>query len=216
MPVSAGTWFDAAATALGATFGGFLGALFTFLMFALPGMLVMTFTGVWYHGHLNSTTSINFITLLNEYLIGLISAAFAMVCLAALKIIGKCCGDDKVKYGICIFTTTIAVVVAPSYASGVYILLLIFGGIAAMIQKAFNSNGSVSTTEEDDDYRNWECGIPQSIGWALVTIFIVLTGVAIFAHPLGKTSLFHIWKVFWTIGAIGFGGGVVVIPMLLK
>lgn len=201
------------ATALGATFGGFWGALLTFFIFMLPGFVVMTLAGIWYHGHLNSSESVVFIQRLNEYIFGLISAAFAMVALAAYKIIVKCCSNERVKYTICVITATVAVCVPPSSASSVFILLLVFGGCVALVQKRILKWNEIRNGEESGQVA-WECGISRRIGVLLISLFVIVTGIAIFASPSSQAG--HIFKVFWTIGAIGFGGGIVVIPMLLK
>lgn len=201
------------ATVLGATFGGMWGALLTFLIFCLPGMTIMTLAGVWYHGHLHSTSSMQFIQRLNDYIFGLISAAFAMVVLAAYKIVLKSCANDKVKYIVCVVTGTVAVCVSPKYASSVFIVLLNVGGIVSLIQKLI-VNGNGNGHEESDNHESWECGISYRVGFALIGLFVTLTSLAIFSNP--KLQSAHILKVFWTIGAIGFGGGIVVIPMLLK
>lgn len=205
------------ATVLGATFGGLPGAVIAFIVFALPGMAVMTLAGIWYHGHLQDAASIGLITTLNEYLIGLIAAAFTMVCLAALKIIGKCCGDDKVKWAVCVGTATVAVVIPPEYSSSVFIGLLVAGGIISILQKAsVRSDDEADGESADDDFAAWECGIRLPVGWFLVVAFSIFTAFALAAHPERQESLFGIWKIFWTIGAIGFGGGIVVIPMMLN
>ncbi len=208
------------ATALGATFGGLAGGLLTFFVFFLPGFLVMSLAGVWYHGNLSKgVQSGPLIRALNEYFCGLIAAAFAMVALAAYKIVTKCDGDDKVKWLVTVIVTAAAVCVPPAYASASYIGLLIFGGAVALAQKVIVNrqiaNGETPPeSQQDDELHSWESGIRPRVGMLLVTLFLVLTGLAIFSNPQSRPN--HVLKVFWTMGAISVGGGIVIIPMLLN
>lgn len=212
------------ATTLGATFGGLLGGLITFFTFFMPGFIVMTLAGVWYHGNLaKGIESASLIRSLNEYLSGLIAAAFAMVALAAYKIVTKCDGDDGVKWMVTVIVTTVAVCVSPAYASATYIGLLMFGGLVALVQKLvtnnrLNANGDSTAESREQANANqlhkWESGIRPIFGLMLVSTFIACTGLAIISNPKSRAN--HVLKVFWTMGAISVGGGIVIIPMLLN
>lgn len=206
------------ATSLGATFGGLLGGVVTFFLFALPGMTVMTLAGKWYHSHLNNKTSAGLISRLAEYFVGLIAAALATVVLAAIKIISKGCKDDKVKYAICVLTATVAVVIPPSFASGVFILLLIAGGVATTVDRYIKlrneADASTDPSADDHDHEEWECGISPRAGLFLIAAFAIATVFIFVSRPTSLND--RILKIFWVMGAMVFGGGVVVIPLILK
>ena len=218
------------ATALGATFGGFLGAILTFLIFILPGFFIMSTVGLLYHHNLNAQNALQTINTINEYLVGLIAAAFAMVVVSSYKIITKCCKDSKVLYAICIFTTVVSVNIHPKHASYVYVSLLGFGGLVSIAQKFVldflkkrknyeqkreSSDVVQESTQNQLSQENWETSIPRWIGAILILAFLVGIILSLATNP-EKNALLRILNVFWTIGSIGFGGGVVVIPMLLK
>lgn len=203
-------------TALGATFGGLFGGFVAFFIFFLPGFIIMSCAGVWYNRHSGGAHSAEFISRLNEYLCGLIAAAFAMVLIAAYKIITKCCMGDKVKWAVAVLVSGVAVCVPPKDASLVFIFLLLFGGFMALVQSKISANGNENRViASDDDMQAWDCGgISPGVGLVLVATFFALALLAIISNPTSQAN--HMLKVFWTIGSIGFGGGIVVIPMLLN
>lgn len=217
------------ATALGATFGGFLGGFLTFLIFMLPGFVIMSTVGLLYYYQLDPNNGLDTINTINEYLVGLIAAAFAMVVVSSFKIITKCCKDNKVLYAICIFTTVVSVNIHRKHTSYVFVSLLAFGGLVSIAQKFVlefsrkrrneeinDSNDAVEQlTENQPSQENWETSIPRWIGMVLILVFLVGIILSLVTNP-EKNTLLRILNVFWTIGSIGFGGGVVVIPMLLK
>lgn len=212
------------ATALGANFGGILGALFTFFIFVLPGFIVMSGVGLWYNRNLNSSESIALIETINEYIVGLVAAAFAMVALSSFKIITKCCADNRVRYAICVFSAIVAVCIPPRFASYVFVSLLVFGGIVSLIEKLVKTIISQKKEGVEGEVENvlnvvdleedLETNIPRLLGILLIVTFLVTMAVALALSP--SNLLLRVLDVFWTIGSIGFGGGVVVIPMLLK
>lgn len=206
------------AAVLGATFGGLPGAAASFLVFALPGMATMTLAGAWYHAHLADARSRALIASLSAHSVGLVAAAFAMVCLAAARIVGKCCAGDRVRWGVCVAAATVAVLAPADESAAVFVGLLAGGGVVSLAQRAIARGGRAEgeAAAGDDGLAEWECGIRLPVGWALIGAFGVLTAFALVARAEGDAGLFRIWKIFWTIGAIGFGGGIVVIPMMLN
>lgn len=203
------------ATVLGAMFGGLGGACATFIAFQLPGFLVMTAAGMWFHGHLSGTASDSVEPILEQYTVGLVSAAFAMVVIAAMKILTKTCGTDRVKIGICVSSAAVAVLIPPSASSWVFVLLLVAGGVVTTIYDAIASRGESGPDGVGDSMvHDWDCGITPRIGAALLAVYCALTVLITLSSPTSLGG--RLVKMFWRIGWTVFGGGVVVIPMLLN
>jgi chromate transporter len=207
------------ATSLGATFGGLPGAALTFAIWQLPGSLLMTCVGLWFHSLSGSGAedAKNFdVDVLATYFTGLISAAFAMVVIAAMKISAKTCGNSKVKTAVCVVTASLAVLVPPEMASWLFVLLLIGGGAVVLYDNSRSapaeSQQSVSNSD-DDGCEDWESQISDSTGAACLAFFVVASAALFLWTPRSLGG--QILRTFWKVGATGFGGGTVVIPLIL-
>lgn len=198
-------------TSLGALFGGLAGGFITFLIWHLPGFICMTAAGVWFHRHLNDPSSIDAINILTDFSVGLIAAAFSFVLIAVFKIVSNTCAKNHLKMVIALISMFIAVTIPPSSSSWVFILLLVFGGFAFLLLSVFNRSAEQSVTDIDDD---WEARISPIVGIILIG-FVVVATVVIALLPDSDLG-YRVLKMFWRIGLVVFGGGVVVIPMLIK
>lgn len=198
--------------ALGATFGGLTGAVITFVVWQLPGFIVMTIAGFWFHFHLRDPRSLTLINALTDYAVGLISAAFAFVLIAAFKIVSKTCAPDRMKMTITLFSLFVAATIPSSAVSWVCIVLLVTGGICFCLYDLLRNSSQNHDDEErvDDD---WKAGISSTTGAILITIVILVTVIVILLpdESIGNRIL----KIFWRIGLLVFGGGIVVIPLLI-
>lgn len=201
------------ATSLGATFGGISGAIITFLIWHLPGFFVMTFAGVWFHSHLHDPSSLPLVQRVTQYAIGLISAAYAFVLIAAFKIVGTACADDNLKMAIALLSMFIAVVIPPASSSWVFILLLVAGGLAYFAYSTLRPAQS-DRQEQSDTIPEWDCNLSQTTGIILLLICAVTT-VIVAALPSSQLG-YKMLKIFWRIGLCVFGGGIIVVPMLMK
>lgn len=217
------------AASLGATFGGSIGALLTFLVWHLPGFALMTAAGLWFHAHLH-TDSAPLIAAITDHAIGLIAAAFAFVLLAAFKIISKTC-NTKLKMSITLVSLFLAVTAPPAATSWLFVVLLALGGISHYlivqyytVSESENPESEVVDEEKlaaSDDFSDdsnhipdWNCHISTTTGTLLLfTCFAFSIFTALLSS---KDSGAHLLKTFWRIGLTVFGGGIVVVPMLLK
>lgn len=203
------------AASLGATFGGALGALVAFFMWQLPGFLAMTLVGIWFHGHLTQPDSVGFIQTVTDHALGLISAAFAFVLLAAFKIVSKVSAGSRFKMTIILISLFVAVTIPPQSSSWVFIVLLAGGGAIFYLHHAFIASRDPSMPVENlPQLDNWDSKVSPYTGIALLA-FIALATVVIAFLPATDLA-FRLLKIFWRIGLCVFGGGVVVVPMLLK
>lgn len=199
------------ATSIGATFGGASGAATTFFIWHLPGFIAMTAAGLWFHSHLN-TNSVALIQQITDHAIGLISAAYAFVLLAAFKIVSKTC-DSNIKMTIALVSMFVAVTVPPAASSWVFIALLIGGGLFYYMYATYYVH-SGSDENRAEEAQEWECHVSPTTGTLLLAI-VALATIIIALLPESDLG-FRVLKIFWRIGLCVFGGGIVVIPMLLK
>lgn len=197
---------------MGASFGGLIGSFITFFIWQVPGFIVMTAAGLWFHKHVNDPNSVTLINAIADYAVGLISAAFAFVLLAAFKIVSKTCSNDIMKMIILLTSMFVGVTIPFEAASWVYISLLVGGGAAFYIYDKFFPNEEEETVDQFDP--DWEANISPFAGGILIAIVAFITFIVIIipSDSLGNIVL----KIFWRIGLLVFGGGVVVIPMLIK
>lgn len=174
----------------------------------------MALAGVWFHGHLNDEGSVAFIQSVTDHAMGLIAAAFAFVLIAAFKIVSKVCGTDYVKMTIALVSMFVAVTIPPETSSWVFIMLLIGGGLVYYAyDTAARRRGGVQTGQTAET-EMWESQVSPATGITLLLLVLVIT-VVITVLPSEDLG-FRILKIFWRIGLCVFGGGIVVVPMLLK
>lgn len=202
------------AVSLGATFGGPLLALLTFLIWHLPGFFAMAAAGVWFHSHLANAASVGKIQWLVDHAVGLIAAAFSFVLLAAFKIVSAVCANDPLKMAIALASMFVAVTIPPAASSWVFIVLLVAGGVVYFVVTAVSARGQDVDAEERAQAEVWESQISPAIGVGLLLLVLALT-IAIALLPAAPMA-FRLLKIFWRIGLSVFGGGIVVVPMLLK
>jgi chromate transporter len=208
------------ATGLGATFGGTLGAVITLTVWQLPGSLAMAVAGVWFHGHLQAENSVEAVSQISDHAIGLISAAFAIVVLAAVKITASTCRNSDLKMVLCIASASVAVLVPPSTSSWAFGSLLVLSGCAVLaedrVKTSSASTAAFSFDDDDDDESGldvWRSGVSPYTGAALIALFVSATAAILLWQPESKEG--NLFRTFWITGATVFGGGQVVIPFLL-
>lgn len=231
------------AAALGAIFGGFWGSIATVTLWHIIGIIVMSIAGVAFNGIAGEgPEAAAAVKELTSYTVGLVSAAFALVLLAANKITRKAVGPDRLRTAICIMTASTAVMSRPQDASWVYGLLLVSGGTASLLQREYYksigarlSSGNLdpmdeletgdtdkesmveATFDEDDDDEEvevWDCRIHPDLGARLLFIYFAGTVLCILLKP--DFMPLKLMTIFWVAGACTFGGGIVVIPLLLR
>lgn len=201
------------ATSIGATFGGAAGAFITFLIWHIPGFIVMTGAGLWFHSHLADTSSIALIQTLADHAIGLIAAAFSFVLVAVYKIVSKTCAGDNVKMAIALVSMFVSVTIPPAASSTVFIALLILGGLFYYLYFMYVARHNVDD-QNVQVFEQWDSKVSPTTGIVLISVTLVVT---IIISLLPSSNLgFRVLQIFWRIGLCVFGGGVVVVPMLLK
>lgn len=197
---------------LGATYGGLIGAAITFFIWHITGFIIMTGAGLWFHNNLSNPESLVFLDKLTDYCVGLIAAAFSFVLVAAFRFV-KNTSTDPVKVTILLFSMFIAIVIPSQASSWVYIVLLVAGGFVHYIHERFYLSGETQPDADDTD-DDWEANVSPVAGALIIaSVFVITFIIAIIPNDSIGT---RVLKIFWRIGLIVFGGGIVVIPMLLK
>lgn len=216
------------ATCLGAIFGGLFGAIATVSLWHVIGVVVMSVAGVKFKemaggasGH--DPEAAERVKELTQYTVGLVAAGLSLVLLAANKIVRKAVNGDKLRTVICITTVSTAVLSRGEDASWVYALLLLGGGSASLIQrdirlrraKSASTSGYLGLAiEENEPQEVWDCRIHPSVGIFLIVAYFVGTAYCVAASPSELNA--RLFTIFWVAGSCTFGGGIVVIPLLLS
>ncbi len=229
------------AALLGANFGGAEGAAYATALWLLPGFIVMTTAGAWFHAHRDNADSARAVASISRYAVGLVASAFAFVLIAAFKLVAKIVADDKTKAAITTMASAAAVLVPPRHLSWVCVVLLIFGGtsffVVANARPPPNANVSDVTNESDESVdgdeetgpqhgkrpnsvtEEFDIPISKSEGITCLFIVAVITAV-LFLIPIDRTespakSAHYLARVFWRIGLCVYGGALVIVPLLL-
>ncbi len=210
------------AALLGAKFGGVRGAAITTIMWLLPGFIVMSSVGSWFHTHLHDTSSAKLMQHISKYSAGLVASAFSFVILAAYKLVYKIVGMDKTKALIANVSMGFSVLAPAEDLAWISVLLLLGGGVFFFLKTALlttqtspppelsNDEEEAGCTSKEDE---WDIPISATEGLVLLSIVIALTG-SIFLFPVKGTAA-HLIRVFWRIGLSVYGGALVIVPMLL-
>lgn len=194
-------------TSLGATFGGTPGAFLTFFLWQLPGFLVMTAAGLWFHSHLQQDNTL-MIQDIADHAIGLIAAAFSFVLIAAWKIVRKTC-EGKDAMAIALLSMFFVVTAPPEDSSWVFVMLLFLGGLVYYLYHRVY----LQQDNEQQTFYQWQSNVHPLTASILLLILVLFT-ILIALLPSSNPT-YHILQIFWRIGLTVFGGGIVVIPMLL-
>lgn len=211
-------------TTMGAIFGGLGGAISTVFLWHSIGVIAMTIAGVIFHEmeESGSAKALSLISEFAQYTIGLVSAAFAFVLIATDKIIRKAVGFNRLHATICIVTAYVAVLTPPEDAGWIYAVLLLAGGTTSLIYHEGllhifdNILGCCVSREQDGEETEevWETGINPLLGACFLVTFFSLTLYAFMIRPSGL--LWRLFSILWITGACTFGGGIVVVPLLLS
>lgn len=177
--------------ALGLLRAGWLGALAAFLAFTLPSAIALvSFAALLPY----LSDSIGEATIH-----GLKLVAFAVVADAVWMMSKKLC-PDLARRGIALVTTILLLITSVIWAQ----LLIVLGGAVAGILLC-----PTSTFESKDRIR---VSYGKMLALTLLTIFLILLSVAIFIPY--EAGLQGIAQTFYRAGALVFGGGHVVLPLL--
>lgn len=201
------------------THGGWLGGVVAFLMWCLPGFLVLTLSGMYLYDFVDPNNP-------PIWLLGVPPASMSLIAKASY---GFVLTLDAFGVGIAMVSCVISIMIngdlrIPSTSSQiVYPALLVFGAVATFID--FSQSNPIGTyikpsRQVQQEQTAEERRLGHKIGisvWQGITIFLVWLGIlvgVITAVNLGVSNPYlEVFEGFYRIGSLIFGGGVVMIPM---
>lgn len=204
------------------THGGAISGVIALIFWALPGFTVLTLSGMFLY---------NFIDKANPpiWLLGIPPAAMSLIFKASFKFVQKL---DKFGIGIGMVACAVAVMIAgdeniPSNSSQiVYPILLVSGATLCLfdflrgpdksIGTYFRSSGESTEPSDKDRMLVEKIGLSVFQGFAYLFLWLgLLVGSILIVNSTGESNLFlDIFELYFRIGSLIFGGGIVVLPML--
>ncbi|ETV71785.1 hypothetical protein H257_12931 [Aphanomyces astaci] len=191
---------------------GLLGGVLAFVVWALPAFTVMTVAGLGAQHYLGAG--------LPAWMTGLAPAATSLVIIAAVKLWNKACGNDQVKMAIAAVSACV-VLATQNVGTWIFPALMVAGGVTTLLAPAFGYTKSFIKATRDgivNPLAQREFGIPAWAGVGIIFVWAVAFAVLSYFASInelgrGYVGLFY---AFFRIGSIIFGGGQVMLPMLLN
>ena len=178
--------------ALGLLRGGWAGAIAAFLAFTLPSALLL-FAFAAFLPYLSGTVG-------NAAIHGLKLVALAVVAYGVLGMTRQLCPDPP---RATIATIAVALILL-SDQSWMQLLVVVLGGIAGL---------SVCRNAQPVAGDGLQLRYGPALGWALIAAFgLLLVGLPFLVE--GGGSRLAVFEAFYRAGALVFGGGHVVLPLL--
>lgn len=176
--------------AIGYKIGGKLLAFLTLLIWALPIITFMTFLAVLFPLLINNNISLDFLKFVAPL-------AIAFVLFAAYKISKKVI-KDKITF---LFALSTAVITFFFKVSWLYpVLLLAGGGLAIIAYKEENMFQKIKLT----------------VSWRYLITFVLFAIGSAFLVLFTQSILINLFYQFYRFGYLVFGGGQVVVPLMLE
>ncbi len=176
--------------AIGYKIGGKLLAFLTLLIWALPIITFMTFLAVLFPLLIKNNISLDFLKFVAPL-------AIAFVLFAAYKISKKVI-KDKITF---LFALSTAVITFFFKVSWLYpVLLLVGGGLAIIAYKEENMFQKIKLT----------------VSWRYLITFVLFAIGSAFLVLFTQSILINLFYQFYRFGYLVFGGGQVVVPLMLE
>lgn len=200
------------------THAGPLGGMIAFVFWTLPAFLVLTTSGLFLSSFIDPKNP-------PIWLLGVPPAAVSLI-FKAFYGFGRTL--DKVGLALAMLACAVAVMIngdeniAPTSSQIVYPALLVLGGLTTYLDFCQENPIGIYVKPETDveqsaaDRRlGYKIGIPLYAGGLVFLLWLALLVGSVTLVNLGyKNEYLEIFEIFYRIGSIIFGGGVVVLPML--
>jgi len=196
---------------VGITKKGIPGGLMSGMLFQYPGLLMMSLLGAFAKWALDDPAD-----WVRGISAGLAAVGVALVAGAAKGLCEKICGTKPLA-GLCVLSAVVAYLYRSAW---IFPLLILVGGLVTLYLKR---NDDVALKEVDESVDHYGVG-PKGgafliLLWAvLLVLFIVLRDNVDYYEADGSISAHaavHWFEAFYRTGSIIFGGGQVVLPLLL-
>lgn len=187
--------------AVGTVRAGPLGGMLAFLCFLYPAVTIMALAGLGVS---------QFVTAANRpvWLDGVQPAAVALVAVAAWRL-GRAVVNTRLTMGLLLLGAVVAVMVREPWA---FPAVLAAGGLVTGIALR---NRSVDDGDETDSAPLRTLGISPVVGAFLLLVFFGLLVGLILARLVFDLEFLRWAESFYRMGSLIFGGGQVVLPMML-
>lgn len=199
-----------------ATHGGMLGGMLAFVMWFLPAFTFLTFTSIKMYDVVDPN---------NPWFLGVPAAAVAIICKAFYGFGGKL---DKLGKAIAMAACATSILInhdgrIPSTSSQFVYPALLFGGGAFTLLDSFSKNPigeyvkPAANADKSED-RKLAKKIGMNFGNGIFMLFLwagILVTNTVLVQKLGVVNPYlEIFELFFRVGSLVFGGGVVIVPML--
>ncbi|KAL7502887.1 hypothetical protein ACHAWX_000546 [Stephanocyclus meneghinianus] len=203
-----------------ATHGGMLGGSIAFLMWTLPGFVVCTVASLYLYNIIDASHP-------PIWLVGVAPAAVALI-FKAFYGFGKKLDNLGVIIALCAACVSVLInndAHIPGNSSQLVYPLLLIGGGSLTLFDCYSSNpmGSYeqSSSTDSDEKAKADRKLAYKIGLGIyhgLIMFLLWFGILIGGTTLvqrGCTNVYlEIFEIFYRVGSLVFGGGVVIVPML--
>jgi len=196
--------------AIGTFKRGVLGGLLSGVLFQYPGLIILTILGYYADDWAGADVLAKYPGLAG-FVSGLSAAGVALVATAAINLGNKLCKDTDTK-----FIAAVACIVSTYYVTGwIFPLLLLLGGLMTYFKR-----GPLPASSTGDDSKKSGVsyfGVNRYVGGVLVAAWLVVLVVGIAlrqATDYADYKELHWFESFYRTGAIIWGGGQVVLPLL--
>lgn len=189
-------------------------------MWCIPGFVVMTLCGLFLYTFVDPSDP-------PIWLLGVPPAAMSLIFKASFAFISKL---DKLGTGIGMVAAAAAIMIAgdehlPTTSSQiVYPVLLVLGGLITFIdfmqansigEYIRRAPGEKAEPTEKDRLLVKKIGLSIFQGFLYFFIWLGLLVGSVVAVNMGNTNIYlNIFEIFYRVGSLIFGGGIVVLPML--
>eukprot|EP00908_Phaeocystis_cordata_P018912 Transcript_30406.p1 GENE.Transcript_30406~~Transcript_30406.p1 ORF type:complete len:423 (-),score=197.27 Transcript_30406:981-2249(-) len=213
------------ATALGGLQAGLPGALAAFVCFDLPGFIVLATSGVTLNMYKDVQLSEEVMDLLVKMQLGLGAASVGLLCHAALTIVKKC-APDKMTKGLALLSAVAATLIN---SAALFPVLLTIGGVTTRLMLKVEPKKSTSAKPADSEAGGDKAsllskaeaearkGLPRPLGVLLFAAWAVLFPLLwLWSDQEAAPEFVKLACAFFRTGSLVWGGGQVVLPMLLR
>jgi chromate transporter len=195
---------------------GPLGGLMAFMLWNLPGLVILTICGVLLDTFIEDPNDPPF------WLVGLGPAAISLVFKAFY---GFAVNLDSLGVCLALFSCLAAILldnderIASSNSQWVFPTCLLIGAAITFIDSkrknpwsSYGSPGRGWDSESDETMKR--IGIPLWVGGLIIVVWAAILGVSVALNRRVSNVYLDIFTTMYRIGSIIFGGGQVVLPML--
>lgn len=189
--------------AIGVVKKGIPGGLMSGILFQYPGLVMMSLVGL-------GVKSFKIVSWKKGISDGLAAVAVALVANAASSLSKKIC-TDKTTSGICVFAATVAYYYPKAWT---FPGLIVIGGIVTLV---VNWKEPVKMPDANEKVDN--LGLGMVWGGILIAIWVVVLILMIILESITEykdARPLHWFASFYRTGSLIFGGGQVVLPLIIN